>query len=130
MRLLISTLLLEFVLIGFNTYLLISKPSTLDISNLNIEYYYQPLANSKKTNYPPDSIAAKPCRKTTNADGLYDTKNYSIEKQKDTYRIVVLGDSFVDGAYVNTKDTWPELLEQKLNEASPCDSINKYEVIT
>jgi len=58
---------------------------------------------------------------------LNETKNYSIEKPLNTIRIVVLGDSFTYGLYVNTSDSYPKQLEYLLKNKSKCDK--NFEVI-
>jgi len=63
---------------------------------------------------------------TINSDTLNDGSEYQIQKPKDTYRIMTLGDSFTFGFYVNTYDSYPETLERLLNE-QPCN--NKFEVL-
>ena len=52
-----------------------------------------------------------------------------IKKNKDTFRIITLGDSFTFGMYINTKDNWTELLEDKLNSDMGCKNISMFEVI-
>lgn len=64
-----------------------------------------------------------------NADGLNERFNYSINKPQDTFRIITLGDSFTQGAFVNTRENYPEQLEDLLNSKSVCSNIKKFEVI-
>jgi lysophospholipase L1-like esterase len=40
-----------------------------------------------------------------------------------------LGDSFTFGDHVNTNDSWPEQVEDLLNNNPPCKKYNKYEVL-
>lgn len=51
-----------------------------------------------------------------NNDGLNDMSDYAIAKPKNSLRIMALGDSFTEGALVNTEDSWPEQLEALLNK--------------
>lgn len=64
-----------------------------------------------------------------NSDFLNETVDYNISKPLGTFRIVALGDSFTYGLYVNTKDSWVELLEKSLNNQLKCKNITKVEVI-
>lgn len=66
---------------------------------------------------------------TMNNDGLNDRFNYAIFKPKDTFRIITLGDSHTFGVYVQTKDNWPEKLEDLLNQYLNCQKFKKIEVI-
>jgi hypothetical protein len=58
-----------------------------------------------------------------NADGFRDT-NYSLEKGKNTKRIIAIGDSYTFGHGVNLSDSWPKGLEKLLNTNG-----TKYEVL-
>ncbi|MCX6709358.1 MAG: SGNH/GDSL hydrolase family protein, partial [Candidatus Woesearchaeota archaeon] len=51
---------------------------------------------------------------TVNSDG-FRGRDYSIEKPKGVYRIIVLGDSFTEGFGVNDNETFSYCLEQMLN---------------
>lgn len=59
---------------------------------------------------------------TINEDGLNDTKNYQVEKPAHTFRIIALGDSFTYGQWVNTAESWPEVLEQMLEDQPLCSN--------
>lgn len=63
---------------------------------------------------------------TINSDTLNEVKDYSVEKPRDIFRIITIGDSFTFGQFVNTKDNWTEQLEVSLNKI--CID-RKYEVI-
>jgi len=66
---------------------------------------------------------------TINKDTLNDRFNYSIEKPKDVFRVVILGDSLTFGLLVKTKDNWTEKLEDLLNKRLIDANIKKIEVI-
>ena len=51
---------------------------------------------------------------TVNSDG-FRGRDYPVEKPKEVYRIIVLGDSFAFGYGVNDNETFSYYLEQKLN---------------
>lgn len=65
---------------------------------------------------------------TINNDTLNERFDYSLKKGQGVYRIIVLGNSFTYGAFVNTQDAYPEILEDKLN-ALDCTKVKKFEVI-
>ena len=52
---------------------------------------------------------------TMNSAGLRDYE-YPLNKPVNTYRIVMLGDSYTYGCCVPIQDTYPQLLEDRLNE--------------
>ena len=56
-----------------------------------------------------------------NSDGLRDIE-HSYSKDKNTLRIVVLGDSFAEARSVNLENTFWHLMEKKLKN---CKNINK-----
>jgi hypothetical protein len=62
---------------------------------------------------------------TINSGGFRD-KEYSLEKDKDTYRIVFIGDSVTFAKGFKSEDSQPKLLEAKLNALCP---TKKFEVL-
>jgi len=60
-----------------------------------------------------------------NSTGLRDTE-HNLKKEKGTFRIVTLGDSFTEALQVKLEEGYPKQLEEKLNRAS---NGRKYEVI-
>lgn len=55
----------------------------------------------------------------TNALGFRDSRNYSLEKGRNTFRILVLGDSVTFGHGAPFETTYPFLLEQRLKSWRP-----------
>ena len=62
-----------------------------------------------------------------NSLGLRD-KERSLEKDNNTYRILVLGDSFTYGFGVNNNETYSAILENLLNTQSSLGTNKKFEV--
>jgi hypothetical protein len=60
-----------------------------------------------------------------NSDGFRD-KEYSYQKQKNMYRIIVIGDSVTFAKSFRLQDTLPKILEAKLNTSCPG---KKFEVL-
>ncbi|MFC1646822.1 SGNH/GDSL hydrolase family protein [Patescibacteria group bacterium] len=93
----------------------------------DLKQFYEPKANivlkEQPEGFPEESI------NTINSDSLNERFEYSVEKPPDTFRIVALGDSWTYGQWVNTKDNWPEQLEDLLNDKNKCNKFNKYEII-
>lgn len=60
---------------------------------------------------------------------LHDRFNYPMAKPEHVYRIMTLGDSYVYGLYVDTKDNASEKLEDLLNNEPLCEQRYSYEVL-
>lgn len=127
------------VIIGLIVYISYKKGNTLGVSvhpispqsiqhtpNPEFHYFYEPKPNSKDN---PNPWGPNKATYTINADALNERFNYAVQKGKGVYRIITLGDSFTYGLYVDTKDNWTELLEDKLNAQNTCNNITKFEVI-
>lgn len=93
----------------------------------HLKYFFEPVPNYIES--IPNYIKWSTARYTINFDSLNERFNYSLKKSKDTFRIVVLGDSFTFGMFVNTEENWPERLEDSLNNELRCNNIKKFEVI-
>lgn len=88
-------------------------------------HFYEPKPNLVIREHP--DWLSYTATSTINSDSLNEIKNYPIEKPKNTFRIIALGDSHTYGAYINTPETWPKQLEKLLNTS--CSNYQKYEVI-
>ena len=62
-----------------------------------------------------------------NSQGLRDVERPTIEKPSDTFRILLLGDSYVEGLRVPLEQTFGKVLEAKLNAHAPAKL--RFEVI-
>jgi hypothetical protein len=90
-------------------------------------YYYElpkEATDEARINWLPNGV-----KYTYNHDGLNERFNYDLQKLPDSIRIVTMGDSFVFGMWVDTKDNFSELLEDKLNTISVCKNQKNIEVI-
>jgi len=96
--------------------------------NSKFKYFYEPPAGTNQIinlDWLPEKAVY-----TINNDSLNERIEYLKEKSKETFRIIVLGDSFAFGQNVSTKYNWVEILEDKLNKEKQClNKIKKYEVI-
>lgn len=128
-------------IIGARIYSNISSTSILGVANYNslkkgnllfpkidkLQYYYEPLPNIIDSDSP--SWLAYKASYTINSEGLNERFEYDINKSPGIFRIVVLGDSFTFGLYVNTSDNYTEKLNDTLNESLHCQKIDKFEVL-
>lgn len=69
------------------------------------------------------------CRTVWNSQGMRD-KERALTKPAGTYRIAILGDSFVEGLQVSDDQTFCHLLEEKLNQSGiATEKIKNFEVL-
>jgi len=73
------------------------------------------LRELKKYNSVPDEIRSKTGHNYRNSEGFQDYEHEIIKPNK-IFRIITLGDSFTEGAWILINDTWPKQLERKLNQ--------------
>lgn len=92
-------------------------------------YYYELIPNTVKEDDFSYMGLPGVARHTINADGLNERNSYTVEKPKSTFRIVTLGDSFAEGAFVDTEDNYSEVLEDMLNSLLFCKEYQDFEVI-
>jgi len=105
----------------------IDKDAVFINTNSEFKNFYEPLPNTtQKIN---KSWLPTPVENTINEDTLNERFDYSLEKPKEVFRIITLGDSQTFGMFVNTKDNYPEQLEDILNSQLHCKNIEKFEVI-
>jgi len=102
----------------------IDKEKLIFPESSELEYFYEPQPSFIEKKEKPFKVTY-----THNSDSLNERYDYSIEKPKDSFRIITLGDSFTFGANVDTQDNWPEQLEEMLNAKVSCKNIKKFEVI-
>lgn len=95
----------------------LGKSTVVKSPTERLKFYFTPPKQKKEVDTPPWEDA-QPAYYTYNADGLHDSKNYLLSHNKTkTYRVVVLGDSFTFGQFLNTADNWTEQLEAKLRSS-------------
>lgn len=109
---------------------LIPRSKTYFTKSENLKYFYEPKPNSIEKSQEQVLFKWVPeATYTINPDGLNEHLNYSVNKPKDIYRIITLGDSFTFGIYMDTTDNWTELLENLLNKELDCGNYDKFEII-
>lgn len=99
----------------------ITKKSIIISPLDSLKYFYEPKPNIKYHFFNTEYFI--------NSDGLHETKDYSIGKPEDTFRIITLGDSFTFGLFVGDGENWPAILENKLISKYPLLCKKKIEVI-
>lgn len=97
------------------------------IPSSNLKYFNEPIANTTQDTLVPWYQTHS--TQTINSDRFNERFEYTTKKDPSTYRIITLGDSFTFGALVDTKQNYPELLEDTLNQKLHCKDIKKFEVI-
>lgn len=115
--LLVEVLLRAAIFIGVIDYPNPDYDKIIHRYSNNIDLIYE-LKPSAHTNYQGALIR-------TNSWGMRD-RQYSLKKPADTVRIAVIGDSVTFGHNLSSYlDTWPEILEEKLNQSGQ----QKFEVL-
>lgn len=108
----------------------ISKDYVLFPTDTTLRYYDEPKANiSTEEDVASIGLPSSKIIQTFNADGLNERFDYSVKKDRGVYRIISLGDSFTQGAFVATKQNYSEVLEDMLNARVRCPGIDRFEVI-
>lgn len=101
----------------------IQKEDIVQKESGSFSNFYEPVADSVQE--PGAEWFESDVKYTINNDTLNERFNYDTKKEDGVFRIVAIGDSFTFGEGVNTKDNYPEILEDKLN--STCSGT--FEVI-
>ena len=83
--------------------------------------------------YAPDTVATfrhpdgRSSRVTINAEGWNSTKAaYSETRSRGVKRIAVVGDSYVHGAFVDTEDGFPEIIEAELRQRGTATEVYRF----
>ena len=109
----------QFIPLDKNNY-----PQTI---KSNYKYYYEPIIGNYNEPIPNSwgEGAGKIIKYGINQDTLRANKEYSLKKDRNTIRIISIGDSFTFGQRAEDADVYPRQLENKLNSSNK----KKYEVI-
>jgi len=119
---LISLIALE---IYFRIYVHIYEPLPLDLYEKDKDTLYKLKAGYNEKTIIGKHLFGESYNVKINSKGLRDYE-YNYKKPDNTFRILVLGDSFAFGVGVDLHNTFPKVLEKKLNNGS---TNIKYEVI-
>lgn len=117
--------LIENKILGVHVSVL--KKEDIISDNSYLKYFYEPKPNSAEI-YSPSWLGYS-IKNNINSDSLNSSKNYSVDKLANTYRIITLGDSFTFGLNVNTDENYSSQLEEMLNSKLKCKNITQFEVI-
>lgn len=106
----------------------ISKSGIVYPQGSELKYFYEPkpFAGSELSGNWRALVSKEP-QYTINADSLNERFDYQVPKPGNVFRIIILGDSFTFGHYVDTKSNYTELLEDKL-QTFTCRN-KKFEVL-
>lgn len=104
------------------------KDTITSSSSEKLQHFYEPVPNSV-TKAQPIFAGLENISYTINKDGLNQLEDYPLEKEKNTYRIVTIGDSFTFGLNVTTKENYPSQLRTLLNQKLSCSTIKKFEIL-
>ena len=123
LTLLAGSLLATFLVLEFGVFSYILKPDdVLHNVTINGVVRYEPGADA--TFRHPDGSET---HVTINADGWNSTKPYyELEKNPGKLRVAVIGDSYVHGAFIDTKDGFPEIVEHELDSAGVASEVYRF----
>lgn len=128
-----SLILICFAYVKY--YSLNLKPSivplnkkALNFSNSANNFYEPRPSNTSSLAKIPPWLNYKPVY-TINSDSLNERFEYAFKKPPKTSRIIVLGDSWSFGIWVDTVQNYTEILEELLNKNPLCSGVKKIEVI-
>ena len=135
----VSIILLELIVLAFlglkvytNRYAasitLIPKESFSSPEDSDLQHFYELNPDYQGEIFVPPWLSYTP-EITINADTLNERFNYTTGKPEGTFRIIVLGDSWTYGMFMNTENNYSEVLEDLLNNELDCKTIRKFEVI-
>lgn len=112
-----------------NRFLSISKIDVAGITDdrsSSLNHYYELNRSSTVEQDPP--WLKRSVKQVITSQGFNDRFLYEERKPKDALRIVAIGDSFTYGMYVNTKESYPEQLEEMLRNDT-CNGQSDIQVI-
>jgi len=89
-------------------------------------HFYEPKPNSIVHDHP--EWLGYNVSYSINSDSLNERMEYQVVKPSDTFRIIMLGNSFTFGLFVNTNENYSELLEMSLQNHT-CLPYKAFDVI-
>ncbi len=101
--------------------------NNLIFDDSELKHFYEPKPNSDVI-WNPDWLGYT-VTNYINQDSLNEIRDYSVQKSKDTYRIITLGDSHTYGLYVEPSENYPSVLENLLSSKLHCNNYKQFEVI-
>lgn len=105
------SLVVCFAVLEFVVFRLLLLPDDV-LPNVSINNVVRYMPHTTATFRHPDGRATVV---RINGDGWNSVKpDYALHKQPGTLRIAVVGDSYVHGAFVETKDGFPDVIEREL----------------
>ncbi|MEZ5924321.1 MAG: GDSL-type esterase/lipase family protein [Hyphomicrobiaceae bacterium] len=118
-----GSLIATFLVLEFGVFSYILKPDDV-LHNVTINGVIRYEPGAKATFRHPDGSETSV---TINADGWNSTKPYyELDKRPGTLRLAVIGDSYVHGAFIDTKDGFPEIVEHELNQAGINSEVYRF----
>lgn len=107
----------------------ISKETLIYPDVNGLKYYSELKPNIQKQEDLSAIGISRQVTHTINTDGLNERYEYSTFKPPGVFRIISLGDSFTEGAFVSTEQNYSEVLEDMLNSRRICPSFKRFDVI-
>lgn len=64
-----------------------------------------------------------------NSDGMRDNRDYELNHDEDTFRVAIIGDSYVEAIQVDVKETFWRILENELNSSCLNQKVKHFEIL-
>ncbi|MBI2625284.1 MAG: SGNH/GDSL hydrolase family protein [Candidatus Nealsonbacteria bacterium] len=107
--LLFASLIFTFIILEVLVRIFFPAPRSPNVFDPVIGYKYRP--NSEVSFF----VQGKEVKNKVNSIGFLD-ENHSFEKPGETYRVVFIGDSYVESTNVLRENTFPKIFEREMNE--------------
>lgn len=125
MKKILTLIFIELIIMLGLTWVIFNKRNNLQFTALQknkfmwsksskLSYFYEPIANTTiKNGFDQGWPFFVPYTITINKDTLNERQDYVVDKPKNTFRIITIGDSYTFGVFVDTANNWTKVLEDK-----------------
>lgn len=121
-----TSLAVGLVIAEFLVRVLLPPQASLYVPDLVLNHVHTPntvyVERQPLDEFPPNLVRF-------NSLGLRENREIPLKKPKGEFRVLLLGDSYIEARQVRYKETLAQVLESRLREASPGAGLSRYVVI-